>query len=71
MASPNARKTESARAVDEDDPVEAAFRDAPLDAMPETCDERAMMAAARAEPNAWVSNEQHQTTLAERIRRER
>ncbi len=74
MASPTSRKiaTATAQAPDDDhDPVEAAFRDAPLDETPETDAERAMMAAARAEPHAWVSDGEHQLELAERIRRER
>ena len=33
--------------------------------------ERAMMAEARAEPAAWVSNEDHQAALAARTLRER
>jgi len=51
--------------------IDVAFRDAPLDGMPETNAERAMVALARAEPHAWVSEEAHQAALAERIRRER
>lgn len=71
MASPTVRKTDAVVPVDDDDPVEAAFQNAPLDEMPESDTEREMMAAARAEPHAWVSDEEHRAALAERIRRER
>ena len=70
MLSPNARKAEVA-VVDGGDPVDEAFQNAPLDDMPETDAERAMMAEARAEPAAWVSNEDHQAALAARTLRER
>lgn len=72
MGAPTIRKADVELPIDDDcDPVDDAFRDAPLDEMPETDAERAMMAAARAEPQAWVSNEDHLNALAERIRRER
>lgn len=70
MVAPTTRKVEAA-ALEEEDPVEKAFRDAPLDAMAETDAERAMMKAARAEPHAWISDDEHRAALAERIRRER
>jgi hypothetical protein len=57
--------------ADDDDPVEAAFRDAPLDDLPETEAERAMMATARATPDAGVPNADHHAALADRNRRER
>lgn len=70
MVSPKARKAALA-GVDGGDPVDEAFQAAPLDDMPETDAERAMMAEARAEPAAWVSNEDHQAALAARTLRER
>ena len=70
MVAPTTRKVEAA-ALEEEDPVEKAFRDAPLDTMAETDAERAMMEAARAEPHAWISDDEHRAALAERIRRER
>lgn len=71
MATPPIRALAGTPLAADDDPVEAAFRDAPLDGMPESDAERAMMAAARAQPHAWVPGDEHQTALAERIRRER
>ncbi len=70
MFSPNARKADLA-VVDGGDPVDEAFQNAPLDDMPETDDERDMMAEARAEPAAWISIEDHQAALAARTLRER
>ena len=70
MVAPNARKADLSVA-DAPDPVDAAFENAPVDDMPETEAERAMMAEARAQPEAWISNEDHQAALAARALRER
>lgn len=68
MASPNAPEL---TVVVAPDPVDAAFENAPLDEMPETEAERTMMAEARALPDSWASNEEHQAALAARALRER
>ena len=71
MVAPTTRPADGALLITDNDPIEVAFRNAPLDDTPETEAERAMMAAARAEPHAWVSDQEHQAALAERIHRER
>jgi hypothetical protein len=70
VVSPSARKAVHAASYSRD-PVEEAFENAPLDDMAETEAERAMMAEARAMPEGWISNEDHNAALAARTLRER